>query len=377
MDILEKLNKAFADWYESWFGDEVGNIRPKDVLRKILNAMEDNRKEGLDNKIYVPNKYIIEISFDSEEEREYLLAFLEKEELESAMRKYMAQSKYYVRGPLDLTIEEVNPTGEDSKPEKLKIKCRWDVKNVDSGADVSAWEAPIEAGIGEEEYTVASSDIYDASTVAPPILKIKNVDGTTKQFRLTKPNTTIGRSRKFENDLVIEKDGMISKRHAAISMSAEGFVITDLNSTNGLFVNEEKTQSAVLKSGDVIRLGGTELVFEETKSTPAHAEIAKAEVGPRAKLIIINDNGSEEEFMLGSETTIGRYLSCDLRLDDPSIASQHAKVYREKEDYYIENDDGEDCTFLNTTCLEKDKPAKLRNGDKILLGKVNLRFELE
>ena len=45
--------------------------------------MENHRKEGFDSKVYVPNQYILEINVHDEEEKEYLLSFLNKDELEA------------------------------------------------------------------------------------------------------------------------------------------------------------------------------------------------------------------------------------------------------------------------------------------------------
>ena len=384
MDIFEKLNKAFANWYESWFGDAVSDIRPKDVLRKIVGAMEDNRKEGLDNRIYVPNKYILEIAFESDEEKEYLLAFLDKEELESALRKYMGQNKYYVRGPLDFTIEEITPGEDEARPEKLKVKCKWDVRPMEKEVAAPV-PAPAEAVPGqpyepyeEEEYTVAATDVYDASTVAPPTLAIKHADGSTGQFLLNKPVITIGRSRRLNNDLVIEKDGMVSKRHAQISLGPDGFAIRDLNSTNGVWVNDERIPNAVLRSGDVIRLGATELVFEESGARPAPRPSSPVGAVSRPRLVIDRGAGSAEEFRLASEVIVGRALTSDLRFTEHSVSQRHARLFSpDGRDFYIEDLGSEAGTRVNDMPVLRGSPVKLHHGDRIRIGEVGLRFEVD
>ena len=382
MDIFEKLNKAFAGWYESWFGDAVSDIRPKDILRKVIGAMEDNRKEGLDNRMYVPNKYILAIAFEGEEEREYLLAFLDKEEFETALRKYMAQNKYYVRGPLDFTIEEIIPEDE-AKTEKLKVKARWDIRPAEERQGDRAMgrlgelAAPEQAVPGtpyepyeEEEYTVAATDVYDASTVAPPTLNVSHADGSGERFPLTKPLTLIGRSHRLNNDLVIEKDGMISKRHAQVALGTDGFTIKDLNSTNGVWVNGRKVMETLLKSGDVIRLGATEFEFEETGTRPT-ARTPSVEARPR--LII-----GEEEFRLASEVVIGRALTSDVRIADHSVAQKHARVFSEDGVQYKIEDLGSDSgTQVNDLPVLEGSPATLRQGDVIRIGEVTLRFEVD
>ncbi|MGB9587411.1 MAG: FhaA domain-containing protein, partial [Armatimonadota bacterium] len=300
MDFFERLNRVFGSWYESLFGDIASDIRPKDVLRKIINTMEDNRKEGLDNRIYVPNKYVLEIAFSCDEEREYLLAFLDKAEFETALRKYMAQNQYYTRGPLDFTIEEVSPPEAEARPEKLKVKCKWDVRAAEKDTSpvvVSGLAKEGSAGLSEsyeEEYTVAAADLYDESTVAPPSLLIEGRIGPKREFLLTKPVTIIGRSRRLGNDLVLDWDGMVSKRHAKITLTSEGFTIFDLDSTNGVWVNGEKvvgSNGKLLNNGDTIRLGVTELIFKEKaeKHAPDTASIGSIQLRPK----LVFDDGSE------------------------------------------------------------------------------------
>src|ERR1041385_6457164 len=122
MELFEKINRAFGGWYEGLFGAS-SDVRPKDVLRQILTAMEEHRKQGFDDRIYVPNQYILEISVDDEEEKEYLLSFLERDELETAVRRYCDQNHYAIRGGLDFTIKEVER--QAGTKEKVRIRCRY------------------------------------------------------------------------------------------------------------------------------------------------------------------------------------------------------------------------------------------------------------
>lgn len=68
--------------------------------------------------------------------------------------------------------------------------------------------------------------------------------------------------RMDDNDLVI--DGVkVSRYHAVVVEMGGGFAVNDLRSTNGTFVGEQRVlDSHFLRSGDVIRIGGTELTFE-------------------------------------------------------------------------------------------------------------------
>ena len=68
--------------------------------------------------------------------------------------------------------------------------------------------------------------------------------------------------RRPDNDIVVN-EGTVSRRHALIMETPDGFVVRDLSSTNGTFVNRDKIGSKehVLKHGDRIRLAGSEVSF--------------------------------------------------------------------------------------------------------------------
>lgn len=70
---------------------------------------------------------------------------------------------------------------------------------------------------------------------------------------------TIGRDPK--NDIHLS-DASISSAHARIVRSVEGFVIEDLKSRNGTFVNDERVVAGqVLKENDSVRLGRVYLTY--------------------------------------------------------------------------------------------------------------------
>ena len=71
---------------------------------------------------------------------------------------------------------------------------------------------------------------------------------------------TIGRGEK--NDVVIQ-DPAVSKHHAKIDPVGDRFVLIDLQSKNGTFVNENLAVSHWLKHGDVISIGNHQLVYNQ------------------------------------------------------------------------------------------------------------------
>lgn len=85
------------------------------------------------------------------------------------------------------------------------------------------------------------------------------LDGA-QAFSLTQSVVTIGRRR--DNQLVID-DPRVSRTHAQIRAMGGRYVLFDLNSTGGTFVNDQRITRRSLKPGDVISLAGFSIIYGE------------------------------------------------------------------------------------------------------------------
>jgi len=73
---------------------------------------------------------------------------------------------------------------------------------------------------------------------------------------------TLGRAE--ENEVVLPEEGFASAHHARVEARGDAAWVVDLESTNGTFVNDERIEGRRrLSDGDVVRIGHTELRFEE------------------------------------------------------------------------------------------------------------------
>lgn len=92
-----------------------------------------------------------------------------------------------------------------------------------------------------------------------PQLKIIIKDKTLGEYKIQKGiSLTIGRREK--NNVILD-DMAVSGHHAKIDSVGDGFVLIDLQSKNGSFVNEQLISSHWLKHGDIINIGEHSLVF--------------------------------------------------------------------------------------------------------------------
>ena len=90
-----------------------------------------------------------------------------------------------------------------------------------------------------------------------------------REFKLEKDITTFG--RKTGNDIEIGRP-TISGFHGKIRRDGDRFIVEDLNSTNGTFLNGQKISSAALKNRDKIGAAGHILEFLTDDSAAASTE---------------------------------------------------------------------------------------------------------
>ncbi len=86
-----------------------------------------------------------------------------------------------------------------------------------------------------------------------------------KVFPLKLPVVNIG--RRLDNQLIID-DPRVSRNHAQLRAIKGRFVVFDLNSTGGTFVNGQRASQVVLYPGDVISLAGVALIFGQDNPPP-------------------------------------------------------------------------------------------------------------
>lgn len=109
------------------------------------------------------------------------------------------------------------------------------------------------------------------------MLVYRKPDNTEVKIRIKPvshlPPTTIGRDKSAG---IVLDDTECSRIHAAIRYWDDIFVIRDMNSSNGTFVNGKKIDIARISPGDVIKIGNTEIkAMAESSSSDATVVIKK------------------------------------------------------------------------------------------------------
>lgn len=128
---------------------------------------------------------------------------------------------------------------------KVRVVASFSGESLPETQNVpAAAKADDSAGRGPDEET-------------PPLNAFLIVGGT-RLIPLTEPVVNIG--RRLDNHVVVD-DPRVSRNHAQMRVIKGRYVIFDLDSTGGTFVNGQRTSQSVLYPGDVISLAGVTIVF--------------------------------------------------------------------------------------------------------------------
>ncbi len=221
-------------------------------------------------------------------------------------------------------------------------------------------------------------------------------------FRVTKPITTIGRHP--ENDIVLS-DEYVSGHHAQVRLEVNAFMLSDVGSRNGTFLNEAPVISPTpLRQGDTIRLGYSSIhaafppsqvapsagfgaqapqVGPPTPATappdtaappPAGAPVRPATVvmaAPNAVLGWLDLKGQRFD-LAGQTSTIGRDPSSEVAVPDPAVSFTHAQITRLGNDLYLRDVGSRNGTYVNAQLVSV--PHLLREGDVVHVGTTDLTF---
>ena len=144
---------------------------------------------------------------------------------------------------------------------------------------------------------------------------------SARQWLLSTTLVRIGRGG--DNDIVL-MDREISRHHAEVRAEGEGYVLADLGSTNGTFVNDQRVMRPWrLRDGDQISLAGrASLVFIDSEATsPVEGQQRSAlRVDPVSRAVIIR--GRELEPALSP----GQFVFLELLLSQPGRVFSRQEV---------------------------------------------------
>lgn len=107
--------------------------------------------------------------------------------------------------------------------------------------------------------TVPASELADGTGV----LVVKRGPDAGAQYVLAAEVTRVGRHPDSE---IFLDDVTVSRRHAEIRREGPRYIVTDVGSLNGTYVNRERIEKLELSSGDEVQIGKFKLVYLSTST---------------------------------------------------------------------------------------------------------------
>lgn len=239
---LDQLESKLQSLFEDQFMEILPGISTEDrIIQKLALALKQNVVEQDEVGSFAPNIYTFIVAVDSAAKwkRSGALDAL-KNVIISAIRD--VGLKLDSQPIITITTDETFSEKEITVIASHRLEPLEDTKGMVIDAD--------------------KKDDKNSETIPENAFLI--VEGV-KVYPLKDPVVNIG--RRLENHLVID-DPRISRNHAQLRSINGRYVLFDLNSTGGTFVNGQRTSQTVLYPGDVISLAGVALIFGQDNPPP-------------------------------------------------------------------------------------------------------------
>jgi hypothetical protein len=259
MSLLKSVESTIANLVEGAFGRMFrSEVRPMELARKLAREMDEHRTTSV-SRVYGPNEYSVWLSPEDRARYEGV-----EDEVIDELCAYLLEHARRERLILASQPHIVFNTDERLALGEFGIRARL-VRSGGHGEESLGQAAADPQSVEEHGQTMIYSTsarlagpVEEAHAHRPAPRALLAVDG--RRLLVPPAGGTIGRSRQC--DIVLDDTG-VSRRHADIRPSPEGWTVEDLGSTNGVLVNGRPSSGAqLLHSGDRVELGSTEIVFE-------------------------------------------------------------------------------------------------------------------
>jgi len=358
------------------------------LLVELQGSMDDLMREDKEARLQITR--LIKESMRSEEFLEYLneqqsLAVLIQENLRELLREFpeMSEDILEMGGKIDSLMDQVRDVKkllielrsdlrevmakETGRRERRELKTRVAVTLGQMRASSNLPQAMTSAyetyylkmtaeKIEDKQYQelIHKTSAWETDVAELTKKSARLVDARGGEFLLSREPLIIGRAPGYEE--VRLEDKFISRVHACLmyDWKSGDYLIRDLNSTNGTFLNGREVENSPVRSGDEILMGRTS---------------ARVEIDRRLKILSATglEHTLEGYIMVLGRSPNSKILVCK----DPHVSRLHAMVTYDarKSSYRIRDLNSTNKTFVNNKRLTRD--VALGNGDTISMAKTS------
>jgi len=228
--LEEHLEQFIEGAFASLFGKR---IRAHDIALQLARAMEDGCKppQGADPRTVAPDQYTIHANVD--------------------VQKYLLEQYPQLSTTLSEHLVELATQNDYRLSQRPMVKILAEPEMDTNEIRVTASHSSTRASS-----TAAMQPIQIPQATHP--VNAQLVINDTRTIPLNQDLINIGRHP--DNHIILD-DPTVSRHHLQIRLRLGQFMMFDVRSRTGTLVNGNRTKEHILRSGDIIRIGRTQIVY--------------------------------------------------------------------------------------------------------------------
>ncbi len=218
-------------------------LLPHDVAAALARALEDAEQTLPDGRSLIPGAIQIHLHPDD---------WLALRTQEPNMDARLTQALQHLVNTLDLTLSGT-----------AEVRLKPDAALPPRAIHITM--AALSSKEATQRLSTVGTQEAPTPSASPPAWLILALNG--QSFPLTQNLVRIGRA--LDNDLILD-DARVSRYHALLRQRHGRYLLQDLGSRGGSQVNGYPVQEILLRSGDIISLGGYPLIYTESDPDSLH-----------------------------------------------------------------------------------------------------------
>jgi len=183
---------------------------------------------------------------------------------------------------------------------------------------------------------------------------------TGQSIRLNFDRAWFGRQSTCE--FVLEGEGT-SRVHFSIERRGDDYVLVDNRSTNGTFVNGQRTEFATLRPSDSIVAGASRMQVREVVASSLR----------RFRFVVKREGDSSSSVIEEPTVLLGRKSICGIQLNDPAISAVHAEIERTADGVFITDRSSGAGVYING---QRAVRQQLFLGDVVNIGPFEIKVSI-
>ncbi len=250
MNVLRSIESKLEALFEGVFGRAFrSNVQPVELARKLVKEMDEHRSVSV-SRVYVPNEYSVYLApSDRKQFADYEPQLCD--ELQDYLAEHARRERYVLltAPKVKLETDDELAVGEFGIATRLVRGPRSQASPPSQPAGVTTIYKPEPQPEPEPEESEEEAEHEVAAlTIAG------------QRYELGSHPVVLGRSKDCEIRI---SDPNVSRRHAEVRPSADGYTVVDLDSTNGIEVDGKRLKELDLIDGATFKLGSTEVVYSQ------------------------------------------------------------------------------------------------------------------